>query len=96
MATIVWTEVAQADLERHYDFLANNAPDAAVSAVQTIVTAAESLVQSPKRGAVVEQASGLRKLLIRFGKVGCVLHYVILDQDVVILRIYQGREQRPV
>jgi plasmid stabilization system protein ParE len=96
MATIVWTESAQVDLERHYDFLVANAPAAAVRAIQAIVAAGESLAQNPQRGAVVEQASGLRKLPIRFGKAGFVLHYVILEQEVVVLRIYHGREQRPV
>lgn len=33
MAAIVWTESAQTDLERHYDFLTTNAPEAAVSAI---------------------------------------------------------------
>jgi len=96
MTAIVWTEAAQVDLERHYDFLAANAPEVAARVVQAIVSAAESLAQNPRRGAIVEQASGLRKLLIRFGKVGFVLHYIILESDVVILRIYHGREQRPV
>jgi plasmid stabilization system protein ParE len=96
MAAIVWTESAQVDLERHYDFLAATAPEAAANAIQVIVSAGASLAQNPKRGAVVEQVSGLRKLPVRFGKVGFVLHYVILEQEVVILRIYHGREQRPV
>jgi plasmid stabilization system protein ParE len=76
--------------------LSANAPEAAASAIQAIVAAGESLAQNPQRSAIVEQAAGLRKLLIRFGKAGFVLHYVILEQEVVILRIYHGREQRPV
>jgi hypothetical protein len=46
-------------------------------------------------GTIVQQAAGLRKLPIRFGKVAFVLHYVILADEVVILRVYHGREQRP-
>jgi plasmid stabilization system protein ParE len=96
MALVVWTVGAKADLTRHYDALVGDAPDAAVKAVQAIVKAGDSLQQSPQRGTIIQQAAGLRKLPVRFGKVGFVMHYVILDEDVVILRIYQGREQRPV
>jgi plasmid stabilization system protein ParE len=96
MATIVWTASAQADLERHHDFLAASSPAVAAKAIQAIVAAGASLAQNPQRGAVIEQAAGLRKLPVRFGKAGFVLHYIMLEQEVVILRIYHGREQRPV
>ncbi|WP_413174676.1 type II toxin-antitoxin system RelE/ParE family toxin [Anabaena azotica] len=41
MSEIVWTETATNDLNRHYDFLSTNNPDAAVRAVQTIVSSCE-------------------------------------------------------
>jgi plasmid stabilization system protein ParE len=96
MTVIVWTEAAKTDLQRHYDFGVENSPESAARTVQVIVSAGASLAQNPQRGAIVEQATGLRKLLVRFGKVGFVMHYVVLEPDVVILRIYHGREQRPV
>jgi plasmid stabilization system protein ParE len=95
MTVIVWTEAAKTDLQRHYDFWVENSPESAARAVQVIVAAGASLAQNPQRGAIVEQATGLRKLMVRFGKVGFVMHYVVLEADVVILRIYHGREQRP-
>ncbi|WP_256091039.1 type II toxin-antitoxin system RelE/ParE family toxin [Nostoc sp. KVJ20] len=51
--------------------------------------------QNPRRGAIVDEIAGLRKLLVSFGKYGFIIHYVILEDDVVILRVYHGRENRP-
>ncbi|MFN6564064.1 MAG: type II toxin-antitoxin system RelE/ParE family toxin [Nostoc sp. ChiSLP01] len=48
MSQIVWTETAIEDLNRHYDFVKLNNPDAAARAVQAIVSSAESLEQNPR------------------------------------------------
>lgn len=94
MPTIVWTKAAVADIERHYEFLEFTNPDIARKAVQEILKKGESLKQKPRRGSVVIQAEGLRKLIVPFGKYGFVMHYTILDEDVLILRVYHGREHR--
>jgi addiction module RelE/StbE family toxin len=94
MPTIVWTKTAVADLERHYKFLESTNPDTARKAVQEIVKKGEGLKQHPRRGSVVFQAEGLRKLIIPFGKYGFVMHYTIFDEDILILRVYHGREHR--
>ena len=95
MSQIVWTETAIDDLNRHYDSIKINSPDAAAGAIQTIVSSGESLQQNPRRGAIVDEIAGLRKLLVSFGKYGYIIHYVILEDDVIILRVYHGRENRP-
>ncbi|WP_071191457.1 type II toxin-antitoxin system RelE/ParE family toxin [Trichormus sp. NMC-1] len=95
MSEIVWTETAINDLNRHYDFISLNNAVAAGRAVQAIVSSGESLQQNPRRGAIVDEIAGLRKLLVSFGKYGFIIHYVILEDDVIILRIYHGRENRP-
>jgi len=43
----------------------------------------------------VDEIAGLRKVLVSFGKYGFIIHYVIIEDDVVILRVYNGRENRP-
>ncbi len=96
MSEIVWTETAITDLNRHYDFIALSNADAAARAIQAIVTSGGSLQQNPRRGAIVDEIAGLRKLLVAFGKYGFIIHYVILENDVIILRIYHGRENRPI
>ncbi len=95
MSQIIWTQSATDDLNRHYDFIKLNNLDAAARAVKAIVTSAESLQENPRRGGIVDEVAGLRKLLVFFGKYGYIIHYVILEDDVIILRVYHGRENRP-
>lgn len=95
MPQIVWTESAVEDLNRHYEFIKINNADAATKAVQGIVSSAESLLENPRRGTPISESPGLRKLLVSFGKYGYVIHYSILEEDVVILRVYHGRQHRP-
>ncbi|MEH1912405.1 MAG: type II toxin-antitoxin system RelE/ParE family toxin [Nostoc sp.] len=95
MSEIVWTETAINDLNRHYDFIKLNNADAAARAIQAIVSSGESLQHNARRGAILDEIQGLRKLLVPFSKYGFIIHYVILEDDVVILRVYHGRENRP-
>jgi len=95
MSEIIWTETAIDDLNRHHDFIKLNNGDAAARAVQAIVFSGETLQENPRRGAIVDEIAGLRKLVVSFGKYGFIIHYVILENTVVILRIYHGRENRP-
>jgi plasmid stabilization system protein ParE len=87
MSQIVWTETAIDDLNRHYDFINLNNADAAARAIQAIVSSGESLQQNPHRGAIVDEIAGLQKLVVSFDKYGFIIHYVILEDDVIILRI---------
>lgn len=95
MPKVVWTRPALAALDRHRQFLAEIDPNLAVRAIQKIVEVAESLQTYPQRGAIIEQAPNMRKLIVMFGKVGFVLHYALLNDEVVILQVYHGRQQRP-
>jgi plasmid stabilization system protein ParE len=96
MSEIVWSDTALDDLNRHYDFIKLNNIEAASRALQAIVSSSESLQQNPCRGAIVNDKAGLRKLLVPFGKYGFVIHYIVLEEDVVILNVYHGRENRPI
>ncbi len=95
MPQIVWTDAAIDDLNRHYDFIKLNNLEAASRALEAIVSSGESLQQNPRRGAIVDEKAGLRKLLVPFGKYGFIIHYIVLEDDVVILNVYHGRENRP-
>ncbi|MGB3507747.1 MAG: type II toxin-antitoxin system RelE/ParE family toxin [Microcoleaceae cyanobacterium] len=94
MPQIVWTESPVEDLNRHYEFLKINNADAAAKAVKGIVSSAEILQENPRRGSIVDGRAGLRKLLVFVCKSGYVIHYTIFEDDVVILRVYRGRENR--
>lgn len=95
MPTVIWTPAAVADINRHYKFIDLNNPDAAKRAAQAILKAGNSLEEHPRRGTVVQQTEGLRKLVVSFGKRGFVIHYIILEEEILILRVYHGREERP-
>jgi plasmid stabilization system protein ParE len=92
---VVWTKPALTDIQRHYEFLETVNPAAALRAKQAIRQAGDSLVSNSRRGRIVQEAEGLRKLPVKFGKYGYIIHYVILDDEVVILKVYDGRENRP-
>jgi plasmid stabilization system protein ParE len=92
---VIWTETALADTQRHYEFLETLNPDAALRAKQAIQRSGNSLTTSPQRGSIVQKTEGLRKLPVKFGKYGFVIHYAILVDEVVILKVYDGRENRP-
>lgn len=94
MPQVNWSTVALADLNQNYQFLKEKNLDAANRALQTIVQAAKSLGQFPQKGMVIESQSGLRKLPVQFGKYGFVIYYTILDDEVLILKLYHGRQER--
>ncbi len=95
MSPVVWTPAATRDLQRQHQFLSTLDTEVANRAIQAIVKAGGSLSQNPKRGRILDEANGLRKLPVRFGKVGFVLHYAVIFEEVVILRVFHGRENRP-
>jgi plasmid stabilization system protein ParE len=90
MPTIVWTQAATLDLKRHREFWKTINSDISKNTVQAILKKAESLKSKPLRGSIVLQAQGLRKLMIPFGKYGFVMHYTVIEEEVLILRVYHG------
>ena len=95
MSQVTWTATALADIQRHYEALELIDPAVALQAAQAIREAGDRLETFPKRGAIVHAASGLRKLQVAFGKVGFTIHYAVIEDEVVILKVYHGRENRP-
>ena len=95
MPAVVWSLRASQDIEKHHNYLALRNEDAASKAAQAILQAASSLVQNPYKGVIIEKQAGLRKLPVFFGKYGYVIHYAIIADELVILRIYHGSQDRP-
>ena len=91
---IVVSSAAIADLDRLRAFLIDKNPAAAQRAVSAITAAIQSLDFSPGRGRPTS-ASGVRELIVPFGRSAYVLRYAHLPDidEVVILRIWHGREQ---
>jgi plasmid stabilization system protein ParE len=95
MTTVNWSQPALVDLDRKHQFLVATDPELAIKAVQAIVQSGKSLEDNPQRGTPIADTPGLRKLLVPFGKYGYVLHYILLNEEVLILRVYHGRQNRP-
>ncbi|MEO0840004.1 MAG: type II toxin-antitoxin system RelE/ParE family toxin [Cyanobacteria bacterium J06643_5] len=92
---IIWSKTATEDLNRHYNLIKLSNRNVAALALHEILSASESLQENPRRGAIVEEIAGLRKLIVSFGKYGYIIHYIILEDDVIILRVYHGKENQP-
>jgi plasmid stabilization system protein ParE len=93
---ITWSQSALADLDRHHQYLMTIDPSMAASSIQEIVRFGKSLEDNPRRGTPINDTPGLRKLLVPVGKYGYLIHYVLLDEELLILRIYHGRQSRPI
>ena len=91
VAQVVYSQAAVADLERAFEFIAENDPRVALVAADAICEAIEALANHPLIGRVVE--GGLRELVISYGKTGYVALYRFLPaQDQV--RVLAIRHQR--
>jgi len=83
------------DVERLRSFLDQSNPDAARRALALIWTAIERLQEFPELGMPTEDAE-IRQVVVRFGSSGYIVRYAALpgDQDILITRIWHGREAR--
>jgi addiction module RelE/StbE family toxin len=91
VAEVVYSRHAFADLERLADFLAKDAPQAAIAAIEVIRDGIEILERHPLVGRPCEE--GLRELLISYGKSGYVALYTHEEQQHVVL-VLAIRHQR--
>ena len=87
---------AASDIERVRDFIGIHNPDAAKRALRIIFAALEKLEEFPELGRPTEDAD-IRQIVIRYGAAGYIVRYAILPEngDVLVLRIWHGREARP-
>jgi plasmid stabilization system protein ParE len=81
------------DVERLRAFLDQNYPDVAQRALARIWTAIGRLQEFPALGVPTKDAN-VRQIMIRFGASGYIVRYVADENDIVITRIWHGREAR--
>jgi plasmid stabilization system protein ParE len=92
MKAVEFSVAASHDLLRLRAGLDGRAPRAAGEAVDILITAAQSLAESPERGQWV--STGLRELVVPFGSAGYVLQYRVGPLRVIIARIFHTLEDR--
>jgi len=85
---------AEADLERLATFLAAKSPLAAARVGEAIVSAIRSLATYPFLGRQVGN-DGRRELIIPFGRSAYILRYLVEAEEVIVVRIFHGLEDRP-
>ena len=91
MAQVIYVDEALLDLERLFDFVAEEDLEAATSAVRYIREAVELLERHPMIGRPAEH--GMRELVISYGKSGYVALYEFVETDDVVL-VFALRHQR--
>lgn len=91
MARVEVSNRALRDLERLFDFIAENDPDLALPQVSSVRAAFEVLADHPLLGRIVED--GRRELVLSRGKYGYIAKYRWLQAENVVL-ILAVRHQR--
>ncbi len=92
MAAVVYSAKALSHLERAFDFLASENPDASIAAAWAIRSAVENLVVHPLLGRRVH--GDIRELVISYGQTGYIALYrfVVPQDEVRVLAIRHQRE----
>ncbi|MFN0114906.1 MAG: type II toxin-antitoxin system RelE/ParE family toxin [Paracoccaceae bacterium] len=95
--TVALAPAARTDLIRLEDFLAAKNPDAAHRMVAALLAAFDRIAASPGAGRPVlspRTDADLRERLVRFGRSGYVILYAVEPDQILVLRIHHGREDR--
>ena len=92
MATVVYSALALSHLERAFQLLTGENPDAAIAAAEVIRSAIENLAAHPLLGRRVH--GDIRELVISFGRTGYIALYrfVVPQDEVRVLAIRHQRE----
>ena len=91
MATVVYSARALENLERAFEYIAQNDPSTTLDAATAIQSAVSTLAAHPLIGRRIERE--LRELVISFGKSGYVALYRFLPH-LEVVRVLAIRHQR--
>ena len=94
MATVEWLPAARQDLARLYEFILPHSEQAASKAIVAIVGAVGGLADFPETGRPWEPDKTYRELPIRFGAKGYVARYRLIDNRIIIVRVWHSLENR--
>lgn len=91
---LVWLPQVQADIQRLYDFLLERDSGAAERAIRAIQLGAQRLLEFPRIGRRMDDATERRELSVPFGAGAYVLRYRIHEDTIVVIRVWHSREER--
>lgn len=90
---LIWTIPARNDLVRLREFIEPQNFEAARRAAENLKKAVSLLLENPQIGKPMERRED-RELIIPFGKRGYVLRYRVAGEDIIILRVWHGLEEK--
>lgn len=93
MPEVIWLPEALEDVERLRLFLTDKNPTAAARAGRVLQDGAKLLADFPEAGYPMNDGTDRRELFLPFGVSSYVLRYII-DVQVVVVRVWHGRENR--
>jgi len=91
---LVWAKETEEDLERLFEFLYEKSPKAAAKAMRTLLDNVDTLADYPDIGHLMNDETGRREFIIPFGASAYVLRYNVVNDHVVIVRVWHSRELR--
>ncbi len=84
---------ARRDLLRFEHSLNRHSPRAALRMFNLVTSRILSLAEQPFKG--VERQDGFRELFIKFGRSAYVVRYQIIDDTIIITRVWHSLQRRP-
>ena len=94
MASVSLLPEAVEDLARLDAFLRPKSTKAADRFSRLLENALHRLKRFPKLGSLIEDHPGFRELHVQFGAAGYSLRYRLVEQEVVVVRVWHSREGR--
>ena len=92
MTRVVVNRRAEADIAHLIDWFAERSPPAAHNAVERIFGSIRGLAEFPESGPRVSR--NIRELVVRFGRDGYVVRYRVDGDQVLVTRVFHGRQKR--
>ncbi len=90
---LVWSPASRRDLIRLREFIEPHNPRAAKRSSEKTRKATKLILDNPAIGTRIEDRDD-REFYTPFGQGGYILRYQVIDQNIVILKIWHTREDR--
>jgi plasmid stabilization system protein ParE len=92
---VAWSAAALADVNRFASFLTENHPAMAATIAEAISAKVVLLGEFPQLGRPLARRRNYRQAVLRVSNAAYVVRYRLLRDEVLILRIFHGKEARP-
>lgn len=91
---LLWLPEVKQDIARLHEFLKNKNPDAASRAVDLLLAGADKLIDFPEIGKPLGDELKQRELYLAFGAGAYVLRTILIERNIVVVRVWRSREGR--